>query len=370
VSVVAEALAAVSQGPVLHAVLQVPAAQTWAGPANEHPTLELLDLSTGRTQPVLSRMELWYDPARDLALQIDSVNGTVGWQLLQTPTGNFDDRGQEQGGRGPAQIDPGLAAFLKGYKQALADGTATDVGPDAIDGRSVEWLRFPPPTGGSGAEEIAVDRDTYEAVAMRAVCPSCTVTPPTYTITTLEGVARGAVDFARPNVVDPHPVKLYDATYDLGSASGATAFLGRQAYWAGESVDGLAFTGAEFGHPVNYSTDVPSADSVIAAGRGVTFYYGAPKPPTFSAAPGEPYLSIAETADRGFAFHGFNMEELSEDGRPLTVPRAAVPPDGQAILANVGWWVAQLQTSGLYIEIEGTSRESVVSAARALTATP
>ena len=61
-------------------------------------------------------------------------------------------------------------------------------------------------------EEVAVDRDTFQAVAMRAICTSCTITPPTYTIRTLDGVSRNAVDFSPPKVVEPHLVKLYDAS--------------------------------------------------------------------------------------------------------------------------------------------------------------
>ncbi len=368
--VVAEALAAVSQGPVLHAVLQVQTSQTWDSPSHEHPTIELLDLASGQAQPVVSQMELWYDPERGLALQVDSVNGTVTWQSLQTPTANYNDHGHQQTSSSPAQIDPGLAAFLKGYKQSLADSTATDQGPATVDGRAVEWLRFPPLTSSSVPEEVAVDRDTFQAVAMRAICPNCTIKPPTYTITTLEGISRGAIDFSPPKVVDPHPVKLYDASYDLGTLSGATSYLGHHPYWAGNSIDGLAFTGAQFDHSTNYSSETPSADSVIASGKGVTFYYGAPKPPTFHTPPGQPYLSIGETADIGFAFHGFNMEELSEDGQPLTIARTTVPPGEQAILTDLGIWVVQLRKDNVYIEIEGPSREVVVDTARALTPTP
>jgi hypothetical protein len=370
VGIVAEALAAVSQGPVLHAVLQVPTSQTWDGPSHEHPTIEVLDLASGQTQPVVSQMELWYDLERGLALQVDSVNGTVAWQSLQTPTTTYDDHGHQQASSSPAQIDPGLAAFLKGYKQSLVDGTATAQGPGTLDGRAVQWLRFPPLTSSSVPEDVAVDRDTFQAVAMRAICPNCTVTPPTYTITTLEGVSRNAVDFSPPKTVEPHPVKLYGGSYDLGTLSGATSYLGHQAYWAGKSVDGLAFTGVQLDHPTNYSSETASAESVIASGKAVTFYYGAPKPPTFDAPPGQPYLSIGETADIGFAFHGFNMEELSEDGQPLTLARTTVPPERQAILTDVGFWVVQLRKGDVYIEIEGPSREVVVDTARALTPTP
>jgi hypothetical protein len=370
VGIVAEALAAVSQGPVLHAVLQVPTSQTWDGPSHKHPTIELLDLASGQTRPVVSQMELWYDPERGLALQVDSVNGTVAWASLQTPTTTYDDHGHQQASTSPAQIDPGLAAFLKGYKRSLADGTAIDQGPGTLDGRAIEWLRFPPLRPSGVPEEVAVDRDTFQAVAIRAICPNCTIAPPTYTITTLDGVSRNTVDFSPPKVVEPHPVKLYDASYDLGTLSGVTSYLGHQSYWAGNSVDGLAFTGVQFGHPTNYSSETASADSVIASGKGVTLYYGARTPPTFDAPSGQPYLSIGETADIGFAFHSFNMEELSEDGQPLTLARTTVPPDGEAILTDIGFWVVQLRKGDVYIEIEGPSREVVVDTARALTATP
>jgi hypothetical protein len=371
-SFVDRALAAVSQGPVLHAVLELPTTETWVTP-DSHPSLAVVDLATGHERPMMSELEIWYDPNRQSVRQVNSVDGTIQWESLQTPTGDKDNLGHSQPADGPPSIDPGLAAFFKGYRQALADGSAIDMGSGSVDGRDVEWLRFPATSEYDVAEEIAVDRSTYQAVALRAaVCPKCTAPRPIYSITSLEGISRARADFTAPMAHNPHPVALYGASYNSGEVNGATVYLGQQAYWAGEVVGGVAFSGVEYARAANYSTNAPTAASLIATGHGTTFYYGTPSEPRSrsGAAPVTPSVSIAETADVGFAFHGFNMEELSTTGDPLSIGRAALPPEGQMVLGNTGGlWVGQMRKGQLYIEIESNSRALALDAARSLVPT-
>ncbi len=59
-AMVEAALAAVSAGPVLHAVLEVPVEDITISPEPTHYTVA--DLATGEVRPVIAQMELWYDP--------------------------------------------------------------------------------------------------------------------------------------------------------------------------------------------------------------------------------------------------------------------------------------------------------------------
>ena len=363
------ALAAVSQGSVLHMVLERPALA--AGPQGLHPRGEIVDLATGAERPMMQRSELWYDPDRHLVHELMSVDGAVTFDWLQTPSGTRDNLGNRTHTAAPPGFDAGLGALLTGYRHALETGSATDAGPGKVDGRRVEWLRFPPPRGGGLAEEVAVDPDSYQAVAWRPGCLACSTTA-TVKFVTLEGIDPADADFDPPAPPGPRDPKLYAASYEEGDVAGASAFLGRRASWAGDAVGGSELGGVEFARPATFSSETRTKASLIATGLGLTLHYGTGSGPKFPAIPGRRAFTIAETADVGFDFHGFTMSELSIAGEPLTSGHGGVPPEGQIALSRWGdsWWVGQLRNNGLYVEIEAPSRALVLRVARALEPTP
>ena len=381
------ALAAFSGGPVLHVVLEWPLSDSTATQNGSQSVFAVIDLSTGRSRPVMNQLDLWYYPERGLSHSVASLDGTVVVDELvrgriavyEDPTGRLRTTTLRRSA-GSSSFFGGLDAFLLGYKHALATGSATRAGSGTIDGHRVEWLRFTsphPPAGASGIEEVAVDQRTNKAVAIRDVCSSCT-TPTTATITTIEGITATAADFIPPT---PHP-QIRVAQYGAGkrqerkgNLAGATLYLGHQTFWAGTRVGESRFSGVRFASPVKYSSRAlhPGPAFVIARGRGVTFYYGTTRAPGFNAMPGQAYISIAETADIGFAFYGFNMETLGLGGQPLTAAGTAVPPEGELVLSYTGaggGWTGQMRKGRMDIEIEAPSRDLVIRTAQALMPTP
>jgi hypothetical protein len=140
------ALAAVDGGPVLHVVLR----GEWGGQA--------VELATGERRPVHGETEVWYDPDRRLIRTVSRLGETV--QSDET----------YEVGEGNAQI----VALGRDYRKALQSGSARIAGQDVIDGRAVTWVvvrsQMLPDSDGRAhewAQQVAVSNETYEPVALR-----------------------------------------------------------------------------------------------------------------------------------------------------------------------------------------------------------
>jgi len=348
------ALAAVSTGPVLHVVLEVPVEQRWLAPGPVHVTV--VDLTTNAERPVIARTELWYDPAGHRVHQQETVGGGLLWDLLETPAGSRDNLGRGDLAAGAPQIDPALGAFFEGYKRALADGSATATS-GTVDGRAVQWLHFP--GSGSGvAEEIAVDARTYQPLLLRAVCPECTRPPVTYRIVALEGVADAAANWTAPTPEEEHAVASFDSAAERTTVASISNELGGSALWAGRSVAGLDLSAVQLVHASTHSAVPPTPANRIASGLGATFVYG--------SAGGTSYAIIAESRTGGFRFSGFNFDVAG--GTVRAFGGAPVPPEGQAVVSSTqsDHWTVQLREGGFYVELDSPSRDTALAVARAL----
>ena len=370
VNIAERALAAVSTGPVLHAVLEVPVSALMVGPGPEpgpeprHVTV--VSLADGRERPAMFTTELWYDSERQLLHQKQLSDGAVLWDHLHTAERTHSNRRPTQPADGPPQIDPGLAAFFKGYRRALEDGSARVVGDDVVGGRAVTWLRFPPVTAGGPSHEVAVDADSYEPVATRAVCPECAER--TYRVVRLEGIDRDAANFTPPREPARTRIAAYAGRPQVIALDEAASALARRAVWAGPEVDGLALTAVRLVKPSSHSGVPPTEENLISRGRGLQFFYGGRlENGSIRATPGGRHVGVSVSADWQLLFGSFNFNN-AHAGQPLTLAHGAVPPEGQAALTShePGYWTAQLQRDGLYVEIDGSSRELVLEAARSL----
>jgi hypothetical protein len=355
VDVVERALAGVSTGPVLHAVLELPQRERML--TSEPLEVSVVDLTSGHTRPAMSRIELWYDPNRRLLRQTNSIEGAVVFERLQTPDGVHDRRGSRESPGAP-QIDPSLAAFFTGYREALEEGSATVVGSDVVDGRNVQWLRFPPSEEGWPPQEVAVDSESFEPQLLRTVCADCAAPPRAYRIVVLEGVGEHAADFTPPRA-DPVRVAAFGGGRRQITASEAETELGRPALWAGRELGGLRLDEVQLVTPTMHSASPPTRENRIGLGRGLQVIYG-------EAKRGEPRLAIGQAEDYRFLFGSFNFNN-AEVGVPLTIGHSGVPPEGEVALTGGGaHWTAQLRKDGLFVEIDGPSRELVLEAARSL----
>jgi hypothetical protein len=359
------AAAAVSTGPVLHVVLQAPLAELNAPGRTD---FSVINLQTGQSRPVYWQSELWFDPARKVLHQQSSVDGAVLFDSLESPSGSADNLGHQSSST-PPTIDPALAAFLSGgYAKALQNGTAEIVDHGTANGRAVTWLRFPPPAGGDVSQDVAVDNATYQPVLMRAYCPKCTVSP-TFEIESIEGVASDAANFTAPAAHDPHPVALYDSSAEAIDRGAAAQLLGRSAFWAGEAVGSLPLAEIERVDASTHSAFPGTKENEIGHTVGLRFTYGGHLDAHGRrvAAPDEPFLAIAEAADYHYIFSSFNFDNASA-GRPLASGEVPIPPDGEAVLTERGssFTSVQMKRDGLYVEVDGNSRQSVLATAQAL----
>jgi hypothetical protein len=356
------ALAAISSGPVLHAVLEVPISKITSGP--EPRLSSIIDPRTGRERPIMTRTEIWYDANGERLRRVYSVEGAVVADWVQS-AGAADRSGAAPGQR--PVFDPALTAFFKGYRRALADRTAVESGSGVIEGRSVKWLRFPATKEIGLAREVAVDAETYEPVLLRPVCPYCEATP-TYRIRTLEGVSESAADFSAAKVSDREPAAVYDSKWETVSVQTAALALGRPPLWAGAAVDGVELSRVTLVHATRHSAMPPTAANEISRGRGLKFSYGGMvESGQLVHKPNQRWFTISESDDYRHGFAGFNFNN-AEAGEALTMAHSPVPSDGQLVLQYVddGLWTAQFKKSGLYIEIDGSSRPLVLAAAKSL----
>jgi hypothetical protein len=335
-NVLDQALAAITeQGPVLHAVITAPLSTIGGG---QEP-VTVVDLKSGQASPLINTIEIYWN--QDTGETSESVDGQRIGRRMSRPGSAF-------------------AAFFSGYRAALAAGTATVASSGAIDGRDVVWLRFPPADSASSAEEVAIDAQTYDVIALRSACTVCTAPARLYRVVTLEGVsAMPTVAFASPPATGDQP----EPAYSIGRLDDVASFVSHPV-WAGASIDGLALSGIEIAR-------LSISDHTAGAGaekHGITLYYGTNGPPKFGLDGNRPYVVVAETRDVGFRFHAFNMNQVANSGVPVAQWSGPLPPDGKMILGGGSpVWIGQMQQNDLYIEIEGSSRDLIVNAATALT---
>jgi hypothetical protein len=357
------ALAAVAGGPILHAVLEVPVQDLIEAPEPVHQTI--LDLASGAEQPVMARTEIWYDARTRRLHQIESVNGAVLLDVLETRRGTVDSAGGSDSV--PPTIDPGLGAFFEGFKRALEDESVTVRASGAIGGRRVKWLRFPA-LPGQRAEEVAIDAKTYEPLLLRQLCPGC-VSQPTYRIVALDGIRNTEADFTPPVRHGLHQVGRTKTAVVNVTLRRAASALGLPAIWPGRTVRGLRLTTARLSRVTARLAKPGARTARSVSRRGLTFFYGgrADRSGRVRVRPGEAYASVAESTGGGLRFEGFNLDV--QNGAVVTsLGGGALPPPGSAVLTwrEGGPWLVQLRAGGLYVEIESSSRDLAVAAARAL----
>jgi hypothetical protein len=362
------ALAAISQQPVLHAVIEIPAESFWSG-GSGYARFRIVDLRTGATRPVMERSEIWFDSQRQLLRRIDSNEGAVQWSFLQTRNRTIDARGRANTSASP-HVEPALTTFLTGYRAALVSGKAHDIGPGVVRGRKVEWLRFPSGTAGV-YDSVAVDRKTFKPISLHlGIGPSAETRD--WTIATLEGMARKRGTFALPPIKKPRTNGRYsNVERRLISIRDASTLLQTQALWAAPGTLPHRFSGVYFENYSRHSALPATKRNTVGRGLGLMFLYGAKIQSNggWRVPPGTPYISIVETTS--FRYGPGNFPNSSGD-QPLTIARAPLPPEGQIALSAFGPdnCTGQLRRNSLFVEIDGSSCAILLRAARHLVPTP
>jgi hypothetical protein len=342
-SLVDRALAAVGEGPVVHAIIRT-------STENAHWSENVyVDLETGERTPQQGQTEIWFDKAQAREHTVTRVEGRVVSDLLVTPellaspdppvytcawitahpeaakrVGVGCDPKDANLGYTP-QLDPALATFIDGYRAALERGTAKEVGKGEIDGRSVTWLSLALPRGGT--EQVAVDDETGRPVRVRRAARA-------YDVLLLETLGRSEGDFRAPKVkVEPASGRVGAAGF-IPVAEAPEAVPG--ALWAGPAVSGLRLSEVELQHPT--TSFGPDSDRPPVRGVGVELRYGER---------GQIRIQQSRAPQMAYAWYS----------------DALVPRTGSVLLGFSGGW---LRRDGVYIRIWSQDPVVVVEVARAL----
>jgi hypothetical protein len=350
-TVLERALAAVDDGPVLHAVLR----GEWGG--------TLVNLETGSRKPVHGENEFWYDPDRNLVHQISRLGDAVQFEHVYKPK----------------EPPPDLFALTQEYRQALESGTARLAGEGVVDDIDVYWITIRSRMDLDVAdgklhgwtEQIAVSRETYKPVALRDTRDGKPVPMTGRRVLELEMLPAGDGDFSGPRNSPFHGLAFsYQPFAGTLSAAEAEEVLGRRPLWSGPRVGKLELARLGLTEMRSFRVrQVKKKNGVVLvrgprvevdSARGIVLFYGeiGDNPDTYREDVGplwdRPHVAITETSRPSFG-----SRELG----------GYVPPEGSLFLA-AGGRGGLLEVGGVYVRIAAPSEELVLSAARALEPMP
>ncbi len=209
------ALAAVGGGgPVVHAVVEY----SWDRDV-------VVEIATGEERRRVHRTEYWYDEDRETLRTRLLTDGVQITEIVETPQHAWSDVGDFPMGGNAPELDPALAGFVTGYRDALADGSAEVVGETTVDGHAAKLLRFSTRPSGS-FQEVAVDAKSYRPLRFHHTYPGGRRSPE-WRVLELESIPREPSLFAPPERSAPRPttgsveegsrIDLTDAPLALGS---------------------------------------------------------------------------------------------------------------------------------------------------------
>ena len=383
-----QALAAIGDGEMIHVRTQ----SNLTGQSS-------LDLATGRVRPVVQETEIWFDGKRDLERLVTRVDGRKVDEELDTPDGWWTSDGRvytcawilahpgeaekagvscQSGGEGVAAhraaeqrpiLDPALAGFVNGYRDALKTGAARRVGSGVVDDRPVYWLEFRPDEASAPAgsaqetERVAVDQKTLRPVLVLILVGGVSVSE--YRVTTIETLPSDAAVFSRPEPLSPSRLPTSGSLVDSREVtiSEAAAALGGLLS-PGGTVDGLRLSSVRVETLVNGFA--PGSGIPPTRATGVALMYGdRPAVPDRHAR----YVLVREATGRQLAY-GPLPPTRPEPGELLVSTNEVTvsPPEtGPSEPTHLTLWTAELVKGGLFVSLEGTSEKLVLDAARLLT---
>ena len=328
------ASAALGSGPVLHVVTRE-AAPKWL----------TVDLATGERRVSYQEVETWSDPERG-SHWIARVDGrVVDDSLWQHP-----------------MSDPALTTFVTGYREALAAGSARVVSDGELDGVKVHWLEFRPSnaaTADDAAEQVAVDAQTFEPLALRWEQHGAPLPAPLTKVLSIETQPAGAGDFTAPEP-RTYPSRGDVVDSNLLERAQAQGSLPTPVLWPGPRVAGLDFALVRADDwKIVYTDPEPQA----LTGKGVRLVYG-------DSVNGHPdfrgeSLYLAEASYPTFAY-GWQPFEPAPDHATVRI-KVFAPVAGSLGGAD---YQGELVRDGTYVVIHATSEDAVIAAAKALEPMP
>jgi hypothetical protein len=220
-TVLERALAAVDDGPVLHVVLR----DDWHG--------TLIDLGTGERRRIHGEREVWYDPARGLH-SLSRFGGVVQGDVVYAP---------DEIPRFEAKT---FGLLGEDYRRALESGRARNLGAGEAYGMPVYWIRVDAewlPDAADGklhewAHDVAISRETFEPVATRETRDGRPGPDTGARILELETLDSGEGDFTAAND-DALDTLAFGGRQEPISRGQAADALGQAPLWLGRQHEGL-----------------------------------------------------------------------------------------------------------------------------------
>lgn len=329
-----QARAALGDGRYVHAVFQTSLS-----------SVRVVDLATGRTRPVVRRVEWLYD----------------------TKTGAFDAHIVDDGvaflSGGGTTPDPAVTRFASGYRNALTSGEARVIDQTTVNGQKAEVIRFSIRDSNGIVifdEDVVVANSSHQPLLIRYRGVDRNGRPLGRTLT-YEVVSIGSSD-ARPTLppalVGPSLTGSATDIRRLEPAAAATV-LGRAALWPGRTIGGVTLQRIFL---QRVTTELVTGFQVTSSTAGLRLDYRGAKTT----------LDIEEATrwERGYGFWSASVGTggpVPSSGKASLLCGtcgAANPPTSAPV------WQVQLRKSGLFLTIHSSSRSLVIAAARALVPIP
>jgi hypothetical protein len=387
-TVLERALAAVDDGPVLHAFLR----EDWHG--------TLIDLDTDERRRIHGEREVWYDPARGLH-SLSRFGGVVQGDVLYAP----DEI--------PRFAAKTFGLLGEDYRRALESGRARNLGPGEAYGMPVYWIRVDAewlPDSADGklhelAHDVGISRETFEPVATRETRDGKPGPDTGARILELETLDSGEGDFTAAKDDGLNPLAFGGRQEPLSPGEAADA-LGRAPLWLGREHSGLPLGQVSRTTTVVAQQRATQLDEAAAAEVRECLEARAEAHRTSDECRQtlRRYGSLMMRGKRVYTletdqwgpertgvkvFYGTVGDDPStyrEDDVPLfdrrhvTVSQATqagpdfdrgargyAPPEGSIVLFGR---MGKLRRDGLYVTIEASGKELILSAARALALMP
>ena len=330
--VLEKALAAIGDGPVVHVVTR----GDWGA--------NLVDLSTGRVRPVYGESEVWYDPQRGVHY-ISRLGDEVAFEDVLPPNHRLDQQGAQ------------YIALANHYRDELKSGKARVVASGRVGDREVVWIRvraewYPDSADEKNhlfAEEVAVDRATYEPVYLRSTRDGRAPPGSGQLIRTLETLDSGQGDFTVEKPAARPGFGGFGLRRNLNRAALQHVFGGR-ALWLGRSFDRKPLVEAK---EAEFRAR-QSADDEWDVSTGISLFYGWLLPRRGGIRIRDnrkPFVQLLEATELSPGWRAFR-------GGVETVP------EGSVMMA--GTHAGLLVRDGVYISVSAKKTVDVLKAAAAL----
>jgi hypothetical protein len=381
------ALSALGAGEVIHVVTVEP----FRG-------LEVVDVATGKSRPAEETTEIWFDGERGLRRTVRRVNDRVMLEELETPTGAWTEEGRVytcawiaghpveasrarvscnlngDNGTTPRRVpeprpslEPALAGFITGYRDALANGEAVAGGEGVVGGRRVRWLTFHQERGvkaDAAVERVAVDLETLKPILVQLFVDGRKQSE--QRIAAAGTLARDDVAFSRPRPRrEALPVGSRTAGSRVVAPRVAARALGGQFVTAGASVGGLRLAQITLRQIVSgYGRS--SARPPLRS-RGVEVVYGSSLDVYELMRSPKPYVVLKESVRPEMLYRFTGARQVPAGAAMLVTRVIGTVSSRDAPPVTKTAWLGHLRHAGIYIAIEASSRRLLLQAARALT---